>query len=106
VTLKLAQYDLLLLPSYREGYPGIIIEALSVGIPVVSTRVGGIPEIIECEHNGLLVECHQPVELAKAIRAFETIDYTAYCNNAYQTFQEHFESDRTNEHILSLLTTN
>ena len=48
VLRKLNEYQLLVLPtSYREGYPGIIIEALSLGVPVVSTIVGGIPEIIQ-----------------------------------------------------------
>ena len=104
VLRRLPQYDLLLLPSYREGYPGIIIEALSVGMPVVSTHVGGIPEIIENGHNGVLVKCHQPEALAQAILSFNASNYPTFCVNAYKTFLEHFESDRTNERILSLIT--
>lgn len=105
VVAQLAEHDLLLLPSsYREGYPGIIIEALSAGVPVVSTPVGGIPEIIEQGYNGVLVGCHQPAALAQAILSFNASNYPAFCDNAYQTFLEHFESDRTNERILSLIT--
>ena len=100
----LASYDLLLLPSYREGYPGIIIEALSVGIPVVSTKIGGIPEIIENGYNGLLVAPQNPTELAKAILSFNSDNYTSYCENAYQAFRQNFESGKTNERILSTIT--
>lgn len=52
----LSTFDCLILPSYREGYPGIIIEAFSVGIPIITTRVGGIPEIVQHNVQGILVE--------------------------------------------------
>jgi glycosyltransferase involved in cell wall biosynthesis len=49
-----ASVDLFLLPSYLEGMPTVIFEAMSMGIPVISTNVGGIPELIEDGVNGLL----------------------------------------------------
>ena len=54
----LAQHDVLLLPSYfdSEGYPGIILEALQCGKPVISTWWKSIPEVVEHEKSGLLVE--------------------------------------------------
>ncbi|MCK4409251.1 MAG: glycosyltransferase [Candidatus Eisenbacteria sp.] len=53
----LSSYDALVLPTYytREGYPGVILEAYAVGMPVVSTRHGGIPEVVD-ESTGILVE--------------------------------------------------
>jgi glycosyltransferase involved in cell wall biosynthesis len=101
---KLTDYDILLLPtSYREGYPGIIIEALSAGMPVVSTTVGGIPEIIENGRNGILVEPSDVDGLVKAIRSVDESNYALYCENAYISFCEKFESNATNQRILSLL---
>ena len=48
--------DLLVLPSNEEGFGRVLLEAMDVGTPVVGTRIGGIPEIIEHGTNGLLVD--------------------------------------------------
>ena len=48
--------DILLLPSYREGLPNVILEAMAAGLPIIATRVGAIPEIIENGVNGFLIE--------------------------------------------------
>jgi glycosyltransferase involved in cell wall biosynthesis len=48
--------DIFVLPSYSEGMPISILEAMSFGIPVLSSRVGGIPEIVTDGETGFLVE--------------------------------------------------
>lgn len=58
--------DLFCLPSIREGRPNVIIEALAVGLPVVASKVGGIPELVG-DHNGILIEPGQPELLATAL---------------------------------------
>jgi glycosyltransferase involved in cell wall biosynthesis len=49
------QTDLFVLPSYHEGLPGAILEAMSYGLPVISTEVGGIPEAVQDGINGALI---------------------------------------------------
>jgi L-malate glycosyltransferase len=55
------------LPSHSEGLPNVILEAQSIGLPMIATRVGGVPEIIQDRLNGFLVEPHAPAELSAAI---------------------------------------
>jgi glycosyltransferase involved in cell wall biosynthesis len=59
--------DLVVSPSHTEGVSNVILEAMAFEKPVVATRVGGTPEIVEHERSGLLVEAQKPSELAAAI---------------------------------------
>lgn len=55
VSRWIAASNLLCLPSHNEGTPNVIVEALASGVPVVATRVGGVPELVSEGINGLLV---------------------------------------------------
>ena len=68
VYTELFGYDALVLPTFYEGegYPGVIIEAYSHGIPVISTRWRSIPEIVAGD-TGILISTHSPGELAAAM---------------------------------------
>lgn len=59
--------DLFILNSTYEGLPHIVLEAMSVNTPVIATRVGGTPEIIEDGINGILIEPKNQIQLKKAI---------------------------------------
>ena len=61
--------DLLVLPSSEEGFGRVLLEAMDVGIPVIGTRIGGIPEVIENEINGLLVNYGDVDNLKQSIIA-------------------------------------
>jgi glycosyltransferase involved in cell wall biosynthesis len=65
-----AAVDAVALSSAWENFPHALVEALSVGTPVIATRVGGVPEIVEDGVNGLLVPAGDPAALAAAIRRF------------------------------------
>ena len=60
--------DLLCLPSYSEGHPNVLVEALASGRPVVATNVGGIPEIVN-DKNGVLVAPRDSHALRSALEA-------------------------------------
>jgi len=59
--------DIFVLASYKEGLPYVVLEAMMAGLPVVATKVGGIPEIITEDEDGLLVPPMRYKLLAKAI---------------------------------------
>lgn len=64
----LAQSDILALPSRNEGVPHVIKEAMHSGLPVVATRVGGVPDTVEDGQTGILVDPDDRVGLIEALR--------------------------------------
>ncbi len=63
----LSAVDLLVIPSLKEGFPMIILEAMAMAKPIVATRIDGITEQITDKVNGILVPPKDPSALAKAI---------------------------------------
>ncbi|MEA1996583.1 MAG: glycosyltransferase [Gemmatimonadota bacterium] len=59
--------DIFCLPSWREGWPLSVVEALACGSPVVATGVGGIPEIVTSPGEGILCQARNPEALAGAL---------------------------------------
>lgn len=64
---EIARSDLLVLPSFMEGLPIVLMEAMAVGVPVIASRVAGIPELVEDGKTGLLFTPSNWDELASAI---------------------------------------
>jgi glycosyltransferase involved in cell wall biosynthesis len=62
----LQEADIFLLPSRFEGMPMTIIEAMGTGLPIVATKVGGVPDMLEDGNSGLLVSC-DPDAVAQAV---------------------------------------
>lgn len=61
------EFDVFCLPSHTEGLPRVVLEAQATATPVVATRVGGVPEVIDDGETGLLCEPHQPASLAASL---------------------------------------
>ena len=62
--------DVYVLPSYNEGLPISILEAMSFGLPIISTDVGGIPEVLLPHDNGLMIKAGDQHALYEAVRFF------------------------------------
>ncbi len=74
VAVWMSAADLVTLPSYMEGCPNVVLEALACGRPVVATRVGGIPEILS-EQFGRLVAPRDSAALSEAIASVLDADW-------------------------------
>lgn len=88
----LAAADVFCLPSRSEGMPNALLEAMAVGRPVVATSVGGIPEAIEDERNGLLVPPAKPHLLSAALTRLidNKQDAVRFAEAARQTIEQKF----------------
>ena len=88
-----ASADAVVLASFAEGVPVVLMEAMSAGVPCVATRITGIPELIRDGVDGLLVTPSSVEELADAIARL--IDAPALCtalaHSARQRVREHYD---------------
>ena len=93
----MAAADLVTLPSYREGCPNVVLEALAAGRPVVATNVGGIPELMD-DTCGRLIPDHDAPALAQALN-----EVLAQCWNAEAISSRHSRSWQDVAHDLHQL---
>jgi glycosyltransferase involved in cell wall biosynthesis len=99
----LRHVDLLVHPSWAEGFPNAVLEAMCAGKPVVATRVGGCPELVSAE-TGRLVEPRRPEELASAVE--ELLSNPALAQElgrrGRRLVEERYSLDRMSQTIQSL----
>ena len=110
----LADIDVFVLPSYNEGLPMALLEAMGWGLPVIVTPVGGIPELITSTENGLLINPGDVQKLSEAMQklieseslrlslgnaARETVtpfDIKTYCSQLYEIYDSVLEPKSKN----------
>ena len=98
-------FDIFVLPSVKEGFPWVVIEAMTAKLPVVATRVGAIPEIIEDGKNGFIVESNRPEQIASRIQELLNNEHLRQelGIQAHQTVLFKFSLDKMVEQIEKLL---
>lgn len=98
----MASADIMVHPARHEGFGLVVAEALAVGLPVVSTEVGGIPEVVEGT-NTILTASEQPTELRKAVQKIlnRTPAEVEYARNCAIKRAEFFRLERRTEEMLS-----
>lgn len=96
--------DLYVQPSLTEGLPLAVVEAAAAGLPIVASEVGGIPEIITHEHDGVLVPPGDPDALAAAIQRLldDPKQARRLGENARRTAFERFSAEAMAEHYMAL----
>lgn len=87
-----AAMDVLVLPSYREGFGNVIIEAGAVGTPSIVTNIPGPIDTIERDKTAIVVPVKDSLALAKAMERISTMDYVTMGWNAARFAQEMFDS--------------
>jgi len=96
--------DVLAIPSHSEGLPMVLLEAMRHEVPVVATRVGGVPEALTDGETGRLVPPADPEALAGALAdVLEQPDKTrTFVANAHRLVQSDFSQERRGERILAM----
>lgn len=96
----LSAFDIFILPSIKEGLPYVLLEAGAAGIPIVASRVGGIPDIIENNHSGILTT---PKDIGEIFRA---VDYLMNNPDTAKTFGQNLKQKVEREFSASEMVEN
>lgn len=98
----LKQSDIFILMSYEEGLPISIIEALRAGLPIISTRVGGIPELVMEKENGFLLD-PDVMQLADLLQHLKDFDWKALGYKSRHYFIQKFTFEKMMENYCNML---
>ena len=100
----LNELKLLILPSYTEGLPNIMLEAMAYGTPVLATPVGAIPDVIKDGETGFILENNSPECIAKnVIRTLNHPDLDEIVKNARKLVEKEYTYEAAVERYRGIL---
>jgi glycosyltransferase involved in cell wall biosynthesis len=96
--------DIFIYPSYSEGMPYAVIEAMACGLPIIATRVGGLPDLVSDGFNGLLVDTGRVDQLVSALQylSFNPELRFAMQLNGYQNASDKYDIERLVPRLVSI----
>ncbi len=101
---KIADADLFVLSSNYEGMPNALIEAMCLGLPVISTDVSGAADFIENDVNGLIVECNNTSQLVSAMeKMLSDENYRTACGEQAVNIIDKVDTDRIVQKWLDMI---
>jgi len=101
---QLNKLKLLFLPSYTEGLPNIMLEAMACGTPVLATAVGAIPDVIKDNETGFIMEDNSPECIARnVIRALSHPDLSKIAKNARALVEKEYTYEAAVERYRNIL---
>ena len=98
-------HDILLLSSLKEGIANVVLEAMAIGLPVISTDCGGMKELVKNKETGWLVPVRDPQAIADAISDIsETteLDLQQITQHAHDFVKTHFNADNSIQQFIEL----
>lgn len=105
VAKTLAEYDVLVLPTEHpgEGYPGVVIEANSAGLPVVATRWMSLPELIHDDVTGRLTPTSDYAAFEAALLAIDDVTYARWSESALLQSKQ-YQTPEVNDRLVAQLS--
>jgi glycosyltransferase involved in cell wall biosynthesis len=96
--------DVFILPSIQEGFPNVILEAMSCGLPCIASEIGGVTDIMKQDSQGILVPPADANSLAEAMKRmlYSKKDRIRWGETALKTVQENYNFDRVLVDYLNL----
>ncbi|MDN7241707.1 glycosyltransferase family 4 protein [Planococcus sp. N028] len=70
VIVEMKNADLFLFPSYSEGFPNVVLEAMALGLPIIASDVGAIPDMID-QYGGILIKKGSSLDIVSSLRILE-----------------------------------
>lgn len=92
----LQTFDLFLLPSVEEGIANVVLEAMAIGLPVISTDCGGMSEVVKHKETGWLVPLRNPKAIADAVIEVSNaseVELERITKNAHDFVKTHFDAE-------------